>query len=152
MKVIAKYLPIKGDIKRGDMVTDLQIKGKVIKAKGYMCDVKESGGATYSMPKENLIRLKFFAVTYEEIKKDDPVVIATTKQTFLKKVHQVSRDGYYLIDERSEETEFYQTKYVFKVLGEIRGNYGWVNEEQEIDIEIKNDLVHIKCPHCETFI
>lgn len=152
MKVIAKYLPIKGDIKRGDMVTDLQIKGKVIKVKSYMCDVKESAGQTYSMPRENLIRLKFFAVTYEQIKKDDPVVIATTKQTFLKKVESISKDGYYLIDEKSEETEFYETKYVFKVLGEIIGNYEWIKEEEEIEIENDNGLIHVKCPHCETFI
>lgn len=153
LKVIAKYLPIKGAIKKGDIVTDLDIKAKVIKVKENMCEVKDIENENiFQIPKDTLIRLNFFAVTYEGIKNGDPVVIASAKQTFLKTVQTVVNEGYYLTDGKSEQAEFYESKYVFKVLGEIPKSCFWVSEEEEIEIQQDKHDIAVACPHCSTLI
>lgn len=151
MKVIAKYLPIKGEIRKGDIVTDLVAKGKVTKVKGDILEMKENT-ITYAGHKRNFVRLKLFAATYESIKAGDAVVIADQKKTYLRTVKSSNQEGYYLWDEKTNQENFYETKYVFKVLGEISNNAIWVKEEEEIEIVQNNDNIRIKCPCCETLI
>lgn len=153
MKATAKYLPIKGDIRKEDVVTDLVIKGKVVKIKGDACEIENIDNQIVTKEKkENLVRLGFFAVTFENIKMNDAVVIATPRQTFLKQVKAIADTGYYLTDDKTEEEQFYELKYVFKVLGEIPQQCIWIKEDEEIEIEQNKHTIRIKCPCCETLI
>lgn len=149
MKVFAKYLPIKGEIRKNDIVTDLVAKGKVASVKGDIIEMKENT-ITYKVNKSNFVRVKLFACTYENIKEGDIVVVATQDKTFIKIVKSSNQDGYYLADHKTGERQFYESRYVFKVLGEIAEGISWLKDEQEIDIVQTKNNIRVKCPHCES--
>lgn len=151
MTYFAKYLPVEGEIKVGEIGLFL---GQVEEITGLMKHSAESN--------DKLIQKVKLFLCSRDIQVGDKVRTTKDNINFFNDIVTEKRDNGYFTDEEDPTGSsglFYYPHQIFKVTGEISPEAVWVKEGDEFDeyqfdykdATYTNRICKLKCSQCNTF-